>query len=128
LRELDTMLQTEEVRAQILPIVERVRADLAQKEGEVMAWEPIPLSIYRKGLPGRIRSSWIFFLRAGTNTGPERHPNSHQRMMSLEGRVTCKFDLQQNRHASGRFWRAIRKRRCSGDGFRFRRTSGISRS
>ena len=86
LRELDAMLQAEEVRAQILPIVERVRADLAQKEGEVMAWEPIPLSIYRKILPGGIRSSWIFFLRAGTNTGPERHPNSHQRMMSLEAR------------------------------------------
>jgi hypothetical protein len=32
-----------------------------------------------------IRSSWVFILRAGRNTGAERHPNSHQRMMSFEG-------------------------------------------
>ena len=36
-------------------------------------------------LPVSIRSAWIFVLRAGANTGPERHPNSHQRMMSYMG-------------------------------------------
>ena len=32
-----------------------------------------------------IRSSWVFVLRAQANTGAERHPNSHQRMMSYRG-------------------------------------------
>jgi hypothetical protein len=50
-----------------------------------MAWEPIPLSIYGNSLPPPIRSSWVFILRAGATTGAERHPNSHQRMMSIQG-------------------------------------------
>lgn len=73
------------MRAQVQPIVERVRAHLAQKPKAVMAWEPIPLTIYGEALPRGIRSSWVFILRAGANTGAERHPNSHQRMMSFEG-------------------------------------------
>jgi hypothetical protein len=50
-----------------------------------MAWEPIPLAIYGAGLPSFVRSSWVFILRAGATTGGERHPNSHQRMMSYRG-------------------------------------------
>src|SRR5262249_4397099 len=51
----------------------------------VMAWEPIPLEVYGTSLPGGIRSSWVFILRAGVATGDERHPNSRQRMMSYRG-------------------------------------------
>jgi hypothetical protein len=50
-----------------------------------MAWEPIPLSLFRGALAAAVQSSWVFILRAGANTGAERHPNSHQRMMSFEG-------------------------------------------
>src|SRR5262245_42027761 len=32
-----------------------------------------------------ILSSWVFVLRAGTTSGAERHPNSHQRVMSYRG-------------------------------------------
>ncbi len=88
LEELDAILRLNEVRAQIEPIVERVRAQLRashQAPARPMAWEPIPLSIYPSPLPAGIGSSWVFILRAGTNTGAERHPNSHQRMMSWEG-------------------------------------------
>jgi hypothetical protein len=85
LQALDAILRSEQTRAQIQPIVERVRADLATKTEPLMAWEPIPLSIYGNALPAMIRSSWVFILRAGVNTGAERHPNSHQRMMSWEG-------------------------------------------
>src|SRR5262249_31835106 len=45
----------------------------------------IPLSLYGDSLPAFIRSSWVFILRAGATTGPERHPNSRQRMMSFRG-------------------------------------------
>lgn len=85
LEQLDRILGSEEVRLQIRPIVERVRTSLRRKLDAVMAWEPIPLTTYGKALPEEIRSSWVFVLRAGTNTGPERHPNSHQRMMTFEG-------------------------------------------
>ena len=82
---LDEMLRAKEVREKILPIVERVRAKLAQMPKEVMAWEPIPLAIFGSALPPKICSGWVFILRQSVNTGPERHPNSHQRMMSFDG-------------------------------------------
>ena len=84
LRTLDELLQLDAVRAYVWAIVQRVRADLSRKSEAVMAWEPIPLEVF-DNLPAEIKSSWVFVLRAGTNTGPERHPNSHQRMMSFAG-------------------------------------------
>ena len=82
---LDTIVGSEEIRAQIYPIVERVRTELARNKKAQMTWESIPLTIYGGALPSGIRSSWVFVLRAGATTGAERHPNSHQRMMSFEG-------------------------------------------
>src|SRR5262249_27803079 len=82
---LDTLLHAVTVRARIDPIVERVQRKLAADQSAAMAWEPIPLSIYGEALPGFIRSSWVFILRARATTGSERHPNSHQRMMSYRG-------------------------------------------
>src|SRR6266496_1323406 len=84
LQQLDRILRSEQIRAQILPIVERVRSELVQKQVMLMAWEPIPLTLFGDALPAVIRSSWVFILRAGADTGAERHPNSHQRMMSFE--------------------------------------------
>ena len=82
---LDKVLRSENVREQIRPIVERVRAELARKKEALMAWEPIPLNRFGGALPAGIRSAWVFVLRAGADTGPERHPNSHQRMMTFGG-------------------------------------------
>src|SRR5204863_8365824 len=82
---LDAALRSEDVHAQIRPIVERVRAELARKAEALMTWKPIPLSTFRRVLPPEIRSAWVFILRAGADTGAERHPNSHQRVMSIEG-------------------------------------------
>jgi len=85
LQQLDRIVRSKQVRAQILPIVERVRAELARKQDALMAWEAIALTLFGDALPAAIRSGWVFILRAGANTGAERHPNSHQRMMSFEG-------------------------------------------
>jgi hypothetical protein len=82
---IDAILQSETVRDQIRPIVERVRTELARKKEALMTWEPIPLTVFDRALPSEIRSAWVFVLRAGADTGAERHPNSHQRMMSFEG-------------------------------------------
>src|SRR5437660_2676130 len=85
LEKLDTIVRSGELRAKIYPVVDRVSAALSQKPEALMTWEPIPLDIFGEGLPQEIRSGWIFVLRAGADTGAERHPNSHQRMMTLHG-------------------------------------------
>jgi hypothetical protein len=85
LNALDRSLDSANSRSIIDPVVERVHAQLARNEEAVMAWEPMPLHIFGNALPTNIRSSWVFILRAGANTGAERHPNSHQRMMSFAG-------------------------------------------
>ena len=85
LESLDAVLRSEDVRKEIPRVVERVRAELARKKAAVMTWEPIPLAIFGRELPAEIRSAWVFVLRAGADTGAERHPNSHQRMMSFRG-------------------------------------------
>jgi hypothetical protein len=85
LEALDTLLQLDVLRTRIDAVVERVEKNLAQNPAAAMAWEPVPLSIYGDSLPSFVRSSWVFILRAGATTGAERHPNSHQRMMSYRG-------------------------------------------
>jgi hypothetical protein len=82
---IDIILQSESVRRQVRPIIERVREELARQTETLMTWEPIPLSVFGGALPSEIRSAWVFVLRAGADTGAERHPNSHQRMMTFEG-------------------------------------------
>jgi hypothetical protein len=93
LETLDGAVRSETVRAQIQPIIERVRADLARKPDALMAWEPIPFETFG-ALPAAIQSGWIFILRAGVDTGAERHSNSHQRMMSFAGTGDMKIDAK----------------------------------
>ena len=85
LEALDAALRSENVREQIRSVVARVREKLARSEDALMSWEPFPLAVLAATLPPEIRSAWVFILRAGADTGAERHPNSHQRMMSFEG-------------------------------------------
>jgi len=66
-------------------VILRVEHRLTQDPESSLTWEPVPLALYGEKLPDEIRSSWVFVLRALTNTGPERHPDSHQRMMSYRG-------------------------------------------
>ena len=95
LEKLDTIVRSDELRAKINPVVDRVRAALSQKPEALMTWEPIPLEIFGEGLPPEIRSGWIFVLRAGADTGAERHPNSHQRMMTLHGSGDMKTESKK---------------------------------
>ena len=69
----------------IEPLIDSVTRKLAENPGDVLAWEAIPLARYQALLPESIRSSWAFVLRANVVTGAERHPNSHQRMVSFRG-------------------------------------------
>jgi len=85
LESIETVLRSDAVREQIHPIIKRVRAELTRNNEALMTWEPIPLSVFGCALPNEIRSAWVFVLRAGADTGAERHPNSHQRMMTFDG-------------------------------------------
>lgn len=92
LQALDTIMQSEKVRTQIFPIVDRLREELGRKPDAMMTWEPVALETFGDGLPSAIQSGWVFVLRAGTDTGAERHPNSHQRMMTFAGTGDMKMD------------------------------------
>jgi hypothetical protein len=126
LESLDAILQWDAVRAGIDPIVNQVARKLPQDRAALMAWEPIPLSIYGESLPVFIRSSWVFILRAWATTGAERHPNSHQRMMSFHGTG----DLQTGVKVTGdpTPWSATEMQTWRRGGSRSRPTSGIKRS
>ena len=85
LETLDKALRSDSVRERIRLVVVRVREQLARRKDALMSWEPFPLDVLATALPPEIRSAGVFVLRAGADTGAERHPNSHQRMMSFEG-------------------------------------------
>jgi hypothetical protein len=85
LESLDAILRDEAIRAAIDPIASQVEQELMQNRSAQMAWQPVPLEMYAGGIPPGIQSSWVFILRAGATTGAERHPNSHQRVMSYRG-------------------------------------------
>ena len=89
---LDKIVRSEKVRAQIVPIVNRVWEDLLKKTDALMTWESIDLETFALELPAIIESAWVFVLRAGADTGAERHPNSHQRMMTFAGTGDMRID------------------------------------
>ena len=95
LEKIDTIVRSAELRAKINPVFDRVHVALLQKPETLMTWEPIPLDVFGQGLPQEIRSGWIFVLRAGADTGAERHPNSHQRMMTLHGSGDMKTESKK---------------------------------
>ena len=66
-------------------IITRIEMRLLSNPDDAMAWETIPLDAFTSPLPEGIESCWIFILRSDTTTGAERHPNSHQRSMSIRG-------------------------------------------
>ena len=94
LGQLDKIVRSEEVHSRLLPVVSRVRQDLATKPDALMTWEPIALEMFGNDLPPIIKSGWVFVLRAGIDTGAERHPNSHQRMMTFAGTGDMKIDAR----------------------------------
>ena len=66
-----------------------------------MEWEIVPLTLFSSRLPESIRSCWIFVIRSNAATAAERHPNSHQRSISVSGTGT--FELHD-----GQAWKARR--------------------
>ena len=82
---LDAAVNKLGIRKSLDEIIQRVEKHLEDDKNLTMAWEPIPLDFYGVDFPEFIKSSWVFILRKNLITGAERHPNSHQRMMSYRG-------------------------------------------
>jgi len=98
---LDDLFWQPSATAIIEPIVSRVAAQLRADLNAPLAWEPVPLHAYGGKLPSFIRSSWVFVLRGNNSaSGAERHPNSHQRVMSYrgEGDLQIKIDKEWQSH------------------------------
>jgi hypothetical protein len=93
---LDQIARTPTMMAPLRMILDRVMRKL-QAGTATMAWETVPLTTFDAVLPPSIASCWVFVIRADADTGPERHPNSHQRSLSLVGQG--EFQLW-----SGRGW------------------------
>jgi len=83
---LDALVSDPGARCKLDGIADRLCADLRADPAAPMKWSPVPLDAYPPLPPllaGLIRSSWVFVLRGASTSGAERHPNSHQRVMSL---------------------------------------------
>lgn len=85
LKALDSALRQESMKEHFDRPALRLDQELATNPDLLLAWETVPLETYGAELPKMIRSSWMFILRADVATLPERHPNSHQRMMVHRG-------------------------------------------
>ena len=82
---LDSMIRQEHAITILDSIVTRVEHKLILEPEALLAWEPVLLSTYGGKLPDIVHSSWAFILKAKATTEAERHPNSHQRMISYRG-------------------------------------------
>jgi hypothetical protein len=69
LETLDEIVRSDKARTQLLPIIERIRAELARRSDALMTWEPVPLDTFGDRLPPSIKSGWVFVLRAGDGHG-----------------------------------------------------------
>ena len=81
LAKIDDALRNPAIARKIDEIADHVEKNFIGST-ESLAWETVPLDVYENQLPQGIRSSWVFLLRQNSNSGAERHPNSHQRVAS----------------------------------------------
>jgi hypothetical protein len=85
LEKLDRLIRQDEAVECIELAIAAARRMLAADAGALLSWAAIPLTAYGTELPEMIQSSWVFILRSRSVSGAERHPNSHQRMVSYRG-------------------------------------------
>jgi hypothetical protein len=79
---LDRTIRTKRAKAYVTRALESLTHALAEAETSVLM--PLECRAF-PGLPVQIRTVRLFGLKAGTKAPRERHPNSFQRVVSLEG-------------------------------------------
>lgn len=92
---LDGLVGQSEVRQELDRVGSRLEERLEADRSSPLVWEAVDLSLYGGPVPDGIRSSWVFVLRAKTESGAERHPNSIQRVMSLRGSADLQTQVGQ---------------------------------
>jgi len=85
LRKIEALLDNEKARFVIDKAVIETKAMLDADPERLTAAVQVSLSVFGDSLPSEIKSCRVFALRAGLESGIECHPNSHQRVLSLEG-------------------------------------------
>lgn len=84
LQALDLLMRRQEMLTQLNISISAARHKFLDIPSAFFIWEVVPLTLFAD-LPEAIRSCWIFIIRGGLPVEPHRHPNSHQRTMSLSG-------------------------------------------
>jgi hypothetical protein len=85
LRKLEGVLERRPTRIAIDAAISEAKGQLdADRQSQVGSVQ-VPLSECGQSLPADIKSCRVFVLRAGSEFQTERHPNSHQLVLSLEG-------------------------------------------
>jgi hypothetical protein len=82
IKELDDIVKEDVIKAIVDSFESEAEKKLKKNSGIDIQWLSIPIDLFGDSLPDCIKSSWVFVIRSNVSTGPERHPNSHQRMMS----------------------------------------------
>jgi len=82
---LEDLSVTDSAQSAIERAVAQAKQELKDKEEKLGGSVQLPLSVFGDKLPPFIKSCRVFVLRGGTEFKIERHPNSHQRVLSLEG-------------------------------------------
>lgn len=85
LAKLGELARAAEANSIIQEAIVKAETELRQDPSKLGATVQIPLSIFGKGIPASIKSCRVFALRENTPFKTERHPNSHQRVLSLKG-------------------------------------------
>ena len=94
LSELVDLVASEGVSEKLKPETEKLLRKLADYPGEPQAWQPLAAGFFGFQLPSEVKSAWLFALRDRGVFGNERHPNSWQRSIALEGEA--EFELLVN--------------------------------
>lgn len=82
---IDKLLRRVAIRGDIDRCANEIQCELEQEKEKPLIWRSLPLALFSHRLPKEIKSCWVFGIQANTETGAERHPRSHQRMMSYLG-------------------------------------------
>ena len=85
LRKLEGVLESMPVQIAIDAAISEAKGQLGADRQSQAASVQVPLSECGPSLPSDIKSCRVVVLRAGREFQTERHPNSHQRVLSLEG-------------------------------------------
>ena len=91
---LDALLRSGSKVDKLNPLLASLFAELERSPSQPQAWQPLSADSLDLKLPDEIASAWLFALRGGGKFPSERHPNSWQRSIALEGQAV--FEVYEN--------------------------------